>query len=116
MQQNEITVRETFTRDQLTGTKNPVGNEVLAGQVIFGRLRQKGVPVIGILGVLAVEWGTLTIAHDDGLDGDEWTFTWTGVPMPQKWIAHFNKPGVCMNLTFDLKAKIAAEAAEDDEL
>jgi hypothetical protein len=109
MNQNEIKVVETFTRDQLTGTKNPQGNEVLAGQVIFGRLRSKGVPVIGVLGVLAVEWGTLTIKHDDGLDGDEWTYTYVGKPMPKEWALKLSKPGVALTLANPLAAQIAAE-------
>lgn len=109
MNQNEIKVVETFTRDQFTGKRNPQGNEVLAGQVIFGRLRARGVPLIGVLGVIAVEWGTLTIAHDDGLDGDEWTYTYVGKPMPKEWIAKMTKPGFALRLDAPLAAQIAAE-------
>lgn len=107
-----ITVKETFTRDQFLGRHNPQGNEVLAAQVIFSRLRQRGVPVIGVLGVIAVEWGTLTIKHDEGLDGDEWTYTWEGVPMPREWIEKCAQPGAALKLEKSLKQLIE----EEDEL
>lgn len=108
------TIAETFTRDQLTGRANPQGNEVLAGQVIMTRLRKRGVPVIGVLGVLAVEHGTLTIQHEDGLDGDEWTWTWVGKPMTQEWINKCYGPhgNQCLRLDKSLAQKIA----EEDEL
>lgn len=112
MAEKIITVAETFTRDQLTGSRNPQGNEVLAGQVIFNRLRAKGVPVIGALGVLAVEWGTLTISHEDGLDGDEWTYTYTGRAMPAEWIKKCAQPGRVLRLDKSL----AQQIAEADEL
>lgn len=111
------TVRVTFTRDDLTrNAKNPEGNEVLAGRVIYGRLRALGVPVIGCLGVLAVEWGKLTITHDDGLDGDEWTWEYTGELLDQYWIGVVTKPGRAMRLDDPLAAQIARKAADDDEL
>lgn len=104
-----VTVKEVFTRHQLTGKRNPQGNEVLAAQVIFARLRQRGVPVIGVLGIIAVEWGTLTIAHEDGLDGDEWAYTWEGAPMPRHWIDKCAQPGAVLKLDNPLAAQIAAE-------
>lgn len=107
-----IIVNETFTRDQLLGSRNPAGNELLASQVIFGRLRAKGVPVIGVIGVIAVEWGKLTIEHEDGLDGDEWHYTWTGVPMPKEWIIKCMKPGAVLKLNYPL----AQQIADADEL
>lgn len=117
MQGKEITIRVTFTRDQLTGTKNPAGNEVLAGQVIMGALRKRGVPVIGVLGLLGVEWGTLTCAQEDGLDGDEWTWTWTGVKMPPTLVDKYQRPGHRIKLESPLSVEVAAlAAAEDDEL
>lgn len=107
-----ITVKEVFTRHQFLGKRNPQGNEVLAAQVIFTRLRNRGVPVIGVLGVIAVEWGKLTIEHEDGLDGDEWTYTWEGVPMPRHWIERCAVPGAALKLDKPLAALIA----EEDEL
>lgn len=106
-----VTISETFTRDQLTGTRNPVGNEVLAGQVIMTRLRKRGVPLIGVLGILAVENGTLTVQHEDGLDGDEWTYSWTGEPMPREWVDKCSQPGACLRLNYPLAQQIA-EAEE----
>lgn len=120
MEQKTITVRETFTRDQFLGKTNPEGNDVLASRVIFSRLRQRGVPLIGVLGVIAVEWGVLTIAHDDGLDGDEWTFTWIGKEVPAKWRDFMCKPGRALSIDKPLAPQIAAAAAaqavDDDEL
>lgn len=110
------TVSFTFTRDQLTGTRNPQGNEILAGQVIFGKLRAAGVPVIGVLGILAVEWGEFTVKHDDGLDGDEWTYTYTGKLLDDYWIKEVGKLGNAPRLDRPLASRIAAKLAEDDEL
>lgn len=106
------TIKETFTRDQLLDNRNPAGNEVLAAQMIFDKLRSRGVPLIGVLGVLAVEWGKLTIEHEDGLDGDEWHYTWVGEPMPKEWIANCSKPGAALRLNKPL----AQQIAEADEL
>lgn len=108
----QVIVNETFSRDQLVGKRNSDANEFLASTIIFGKLRAKGVPVIGVLGVIAVEWGTLTIAHEDGLDGDEWHFTWTGEPMPDEWIAKCAKPGAALRLNNPL----AKQIADADEL
>lgn len=123
MEENEVTIRETFTRDQFLGTKNPEGNDMLAARVIFGRLRSRGVPVIGALGVLGVEWGKLTIEHEDGLDGDEWHYAWTGRPLTKEWIAEITKPGKCVSIAEPLAPRILAEsmrrvaaAVDDDEL
>lgn len=115
MKQDEITITETFTRDQMLGQVNPQGNEVLAGQIL-ARFRRRGVPLVGVLGFIAVEWGTLTIEHDDGLDGDEWKWTWTGKPVPPEFMHLLTTPGRCLRLDEPLALKIAAKAAEDDEL
>jgi len=106
-----ITVVETFTRLQMTGRANPEGNETIAANTIFNRMLAKGVPIIGILGVLAVEWGKLTIEYEDGLDGDEWTYTWTGEPMPKEFIDKLKIPGNRLRLTNPLAQQIA-EAEE----
>lgn len=117
MTTKEQTVSVTITRDDLTRSiNNPEGNEVRAGQVIFGKLRRLGVPVIGVLGVLAVEWGELNIKQEDGLDGDEWTFTYTGKLLDKYWIGVVTKPGRGIRLDEPLAPQIARKAAEDDEL
>lgn len=107
----QITVTLTVTRDELIDSRNPQGNEMLASATILSRLRAQGVPVIGILGVLAVENGTLTIKHEDGLDGDEWTWTWTGEPMADKWVRECARPGAALKLNYPL-AKMIADAEE----
>jgi hypothetical protein len=82
---NEVTITERVTRGQMMGELNPSGNVVSAAWNVKTRLRKRGVPVIGSLGLVAVEWGTLTIAFEKGADGqysDAWVYTWTGKPVP----------------------------------
>lgn len=113
MAAKEITVSITITRDDLcSAKKNPASNEMLAAQIIFDKLRTRGVPVIGVLGILAVEWGKLTIEHEDGLDGDEWKWTWTGKPMPLEWVMKCAQPGRVLRLDYPL----AQQIADADEL
>lgn len=117
MATGEKTVRVTFTRDDMTrAINNPEGNEVLAARAIYGRLRNLGVPVVGNLGVLTVEWGKLTITHEDGLDGDEWTWEYTGKLLDAHWIGVVTTPGRAMRINDPLAPQIARKAAEDDEL
>lgn len=105
-----ITVSATFTRDQLTSQRqNPRGNEVIGAAMVLTRLRNLGVPVIGVLGVIAVEWGELRITASDGLDGDEWTYTWAGVPMEKEWQQRCAKAGSALKLDTPLAELIAAE-------
>ena len=104
----EVTISVTISRLELAGKNNPKANEPLAAMYIMNRLRAKGVPVTGVLTILAVEWGKLTIAHEDGLDGDEWTYTWTGAPMPPRWIEAC-KEVQGIPLTNPLAPRIAAE-------
>jgi hypothetical protein len=85
---NEVTVVERITRGQMMGDINPGGNVVHAAWFVKTRLRQRGVPVIGSLGIIATEWGTLTIEFEKGTDpdlgqySDAWVYTWTGKPVP----------------------------------
>ena len=90
----EITITERITRGQMMGELNPSGNVVSAAWNVKTRLRKRGVPVIGSLGLIAVEWGTLTIEFEKGTDerdhrgdpigqyADAWVYTWTGKPVP----------------------------------
>lgn len=108
-----ITVSATFTRDMLANNRNnPQGNEVIGAAIILKKLRDLGVPVIGVLGVIAVEWGELRITAEDGLDGDEWTYSWAGMPMTKEWQQRCAQPGKALKLDTPLAALIAA----DDEL
>lgn len=100
------TIRAVFPRDTFIGKRNPQGNEVIASQLIFNALRKKGVPLIGILGVIAVEHGTLKVTKEDGLDGDEFVFEWTGVPMPPQY----------RDKTITLSNSLAVLIAREEEL
>lgn len=125
----EKTIRVTITRDEMTGPKNSGKNLFIAGIAVKERLFKAGVPVIGVDGILAVERGKLTIEHDDGLDGDEWTFTFVGVPvMPDVLKEVYGRGRLRPSLHEPLaviearlreeaaKAAAAKAAAEDDEL
>jgi hypothetical protein len=123
MSNNLQTIRATYTRDQFSRTPKTehAGVDTKAGEYIAADLLRRGVPVIGHIGVLAVEWGKLTIAHEEGLDGDEWTYTWTGRPVPQEFVTRMNGPNGRLLLAFPLAARIARHAATqpvavDDDL
>jgi hypothetical protein len=123
MSNNLQTIRATYTRDQFSRTPKTehAGVDTKAGEYIAADLLRRGVPVIGHIGVLAVEWGKLTIAHEEGLDGDEWTYTWTGRPVPQEFVTRMNGPNGRLLLSFPLAARIARHEATqtvavDDDL
>jgi hypothetical protein len=91
----EITIAERITRGQMMDEMNTTGNVVAAAWKVTKRLRERGIPAIGSLGLIAVEWGTLTIEFErgDGYDvqeddfnlghfSDAWVYTWTGRPVP----------------------------------
>lgn len=115
MNTTEAKVSVTITRDQLIDNRrNPEGCEFLAARVIIPRLLERGIPVIGLAGIIGVEWGKLTIEHEDGLDGDEWTYTFVGNLIPK---AHMPKLTGGIRFIDPLGPKIAAaQAAADDEL
>lgn len=110
-----VTIKKTFTRLELIGKHHATGravpfNEVNSANFLIAELHRIGIPVIGVMGVLAPEWGNLTIAHDDGLDGDEWTYTWTGEAVPRDWREKLARPGYRSRLDKPLRPQI------DDEL
>lgn len=115
----EITIRKIFTRDELlvvrAGKVTPEYNVVNVGTYMMRRLTQAGIPVVGYFGVLAVEWGKLTITHDEGIDCDEWMFEWTGAPVPKDW-PKTDATGQFIQLFRLDKPLAAAIAAEEDEL
>lgn len=89
MNNNEVTVVERITRGEMMGEQNTSGNVVSAAFSVKSRLRKAGIPVIGTLGLVAVEWGTLTIEFErhnllngQGQYDDAWVYTWTGCPVP----------------------------------
>lgn len=108
-----VTISKTFTRLELIGTvprtgKSAAYNEVNSSNHLMTRLLNAGIPVVGILGILAVEWGVLTVTHDDGLDGDEWTYSWTGERVPTEYREKMSKLGYRGRLDNPLAAQIAA--------
>lgn len=117
----EVKIKRTFTRAQLIGMNSDGRpheyNAVNTGNRLNMRLLEAGIPIIGgtLFGIVAVEWGTLTISHDpDGLDGDEWTYTWIGREVPQPFRRDMAKPtGTRNRLDQPLAARIALA---DDEL
>jgi hypothetical protein len=115
----EVTIKKTFTRDELVGVMPRTGklaeySPVNSGNYLTARLLEAGVPVIGAFGILAVEWGTMTIKHEDGLDGDEWEITWVGEKLPSGWPKR-NRVANCMEkLSMDKPLKQLI--ADEDEL
>lgn len=80
------TITVTVTRDQLVkDQKNRSINAqyMKAGGRILSELRAAGIPIVGAIGLFGVEYGTLTMRMDDGLDGDEFVYTFVGEPLPQ---------------------------------
>jgi hypothetical protein len=114
------TIRVTITRDEMIGPKNPGRNLFIAGVAVREKLFMAGVPVLGIDGILAVERGKLTIEHEDGLNGDEWIFTFVGEPvMPEVFREVRGRGKIRPSLLEPLaaiEADLRKKLAEDDEL
>lgn len=87
MSTKPTTIEVRISRDELVKDQHK-GNQAILGLRVMRQLRERGVPVIGILAPFGVEHGALTITMDDGLDGDEMVYTWTGVPIPQHLRQH----------------------------
>lgn len=81
------TVVVRMSRDDLIRSQRSP-SEFIIGSYVMKTLRDKGVPIIGILAPFAVEYGALTITKEDGLDGDEFVYKWTGVPLPYELRKH----------------------------
>jgi hypothetical protein len=118
MSQKNVTISRTFTRDQLAkyhvhaeGRAQPY-SEIHTSNFLCRQLLTAGIPVVGLVGLIAVEWGTLTIIHEDGLDGDEWTFSWTGAPVPDDWVWQAGQGGYRNKLAGDNLATRIADAEE----
>jgi len=82
-----IKIKVSFTRDQLIYDLRPpapVMHQAHVAGRVMRTLKEAGVPVIGVLGIISVAYGELTTYMIDGLDGDEFVYEWTGVPMPRE--------------------------------
>jgi hypothetical protein len=125
MNNNEITIVERITRGQMMGELNTCGNIVSAAWNVKTRLRKRGIPIIGSLGLVAVEWGTLTIEFEKGSDerdargddiglyGDAWVYTWTGKPIPADMdLTLVARAGTALVMDMPLSALLTV----DDEL
>lgn len=116
MTEKHLTTHVRITRGQMMGETNTTGNVVSAAWTVKKRLRDAGIPAIGSLGLLAVEWGTLTIQFDASEScqyDDAWIYSWTGRPVPDGMdlnaIAHEGRALV-------IDKSLAALIAEADEL
>lgn len=79
------TVIVTVSRDQLIRDQQDKGRSaqfMKAGGRILHELRAAGVPIVGAIGLFGVEQGSLTLSMDDGLDGDEFVYTYVGELVP----------------------------------
>lgn len=54
---------------------NPMRNEVIRNCDLLQRLRSRGVPVVGSISVIGVEYGQLAVERDR--DFNEYVFTWS---------------------------------------
>lgn len=82
-----VTIEVRISRDELAKDQHK-RNQVITGQRVMSELRRQGVPVVGVLAIFGVEHGTLTMRTEDGLDGDEFIYTWTGVPIAPELRKH----------------------------
>jgi hypothetical protein len=77
-------------------------NQFIATQTVINALRRMGVPVIGPVGIISVETGTLTISMVDD-DEPYYVYRWVGVPLAP----HLRKN--CYTLEKSLADAIAQE-------
>jgi len=91
------TIKVTITRDELA-KGNPTYNLYLSGLGITKALTNARIPAVGIDGVINVARGKLTIEYNDGLDGDEWTYTFVGEPIMKELMPEVRKAGFCLPL------------------
>lgn len=113
------TISVTITRDQMARHQND-RNLFLSGIGIVKTLLDKRIPVVGIDGVIHVARGKLTVEYNDGLDGDEWTYTFVGEPIMKELMPEVRKPGFGLTLKgpslAEREAAMRAKLVEDEEL
>lgn len=61
----------------ITTTLDPArfDNPIHSGMHVLGKLREAGIPAIGVLYPVGVEWGALTLSAPDLADGSV-TYSW----------------------------------------
>jgi len=113
------TITVTITLDHLKFPANRELNNFISGCKITQTLLKHRIPVIGTDGILGVERGQLTVKHEDGLDGDEWHFTFVGEPIRKDMVQQITGPNGRIQHWKRLDEQEAAhlkKIAEDDEL
>lgn len=81
-----VKIKVSFTRDQLIYDSKPPAplmHQSTIGGRVMRSLQESGVPLIGVLGIISVAYGVLSVHMIDGLDGDEFVYEWEGVPVPR---------------------------------
>jgi hypothetical protein len=116
----DTTIKITVTRDELHHRDDPDLQLTINGGKVVEKLRNAGIPVIGSSTILAVARGKLEIEYEDGLDGDEWHYTFVGEPvMPEaRRGPHGHVQSILLtdNLAEREAAVRARLQAEEDEL
>ena len=117
------TIRVTVTREEMKGPGNDEQNVFIAGITLLKILLRARIPVMGISGFVVVARGKLTVEHEDGLDGDEWHYTFVGEPIAaelmDELLRSMEKGGGHFTFTKPLaerEAAVRARLAEDEEL
>ena len=109
IQGKEQTITVRVSRDDVAATCKSK-NEVIIGGFVMKKMREAGIPIIGVLAPFCVEYGTLVTTIEEGLDGDEFVYKWTGVPIPRD-MRH-------IQFTFSqctLRGELAERAAKQQE-
>lgn len=85
-----------------------VSNEVHRNSYVLRELRKAGVPVVGAISILSVEFGVFTMAFEDDLDGGKYIYTWVGKT------AQMVVPCPVATSEFPLKTKLAVKQKPND--
>lgn len=85
-----------------------VSNEVHRNSYVLRELRKAGVPVVGAISILSVEFGIMTLSFEDDLDAGKFIYTWVGKT------AQMVKPCPVATAEFPLKTKLAVKQKPND--